>query len=173
MVDRDSAMNTLDLIAVKNLLSEVGIDSHLIEQSEAMPLTTLIVAIDQDSQNRERTINFSFIPLPDDIFPNVKLLQLYFELPFIFEQNVQSNLETLLLSINLTLPLGNFGIREKKSIYFRYSHALPKYEVISQRKESLIDITKLTIYALDSQTELIEQVATGQKTLDQVMAEIR
>lgn len=173
MTKRSAAMNTLDLISLKNLLDEIQIESQLLEASTVMPLSTLMAAIDQDHQGRDRAFSFSFIPLPDETFADVKLLQCYTELPFAVAETFKGDVETLLLAINLTLPLGNFGLQNEQLVYFRYSCTLPKYTVLSDSQALLIDVIKLVVYALEGNADLIEQVATQQKTLKQALSELR
>lgn len=172
MVDRDAAMSDLDLIALKNLLDDINIAGHFVPASAEIPLSTLIVPLDKDEQNRERTLTYSFIPLPEEVFPDVKLLQHYTELPIPLSDKTPPSLERLLLAINLTLPIGNFGINKSQDLYFRYVYTLPKFEVLSQRKEVLLDLLKLVSYALDVSTEPIEQVVRGTKSVDQVISEL-
>lgn len=172
MVDRDTAMSDLDLIALKNLLDDINIPAQFLPLAPELPLSTLIITLDKDYQNRDRRLSCSFIPLPDDVFPDVKLLQHYTELSMPVPEATQGTLEALLLAINLTLPIGNFGINKSRDLYFRYVYTLPKFEMMAQRKEVLIEILKLISYALDANTELIEQVASGAKSAEQAISEL-
>ncbi len=177
MNQQDAAMADLDLIALKNLLDEVGLNSVLVDKSSLLPISTLIVSLEPENQEGDRTLNFSFIPLPDDAFPDIKLLQCYSELPITVENAHTATVAQVLLAINLTLPLGGFGLRIDPEtthpvIYFRYTHSLPKYEMIANQSAALIDMVRLVAYGLDVDLLTLEQVLTGEITAEAAITQL-
>jgi hypothetical protein len=162
MTSDHSAMNDLDLISLKNVLEKAGIKSVMVEKSDTMPLSALIVQLTSGGDAPESHLNFSFIPLPEDAFPNIKLLQCYTELSMEFK-NAKSKTETaaFITALNIRLPAGSFGIRDQQVIYYRYIHTIPKYHVITEDDATFVDLIKLLVYSSRNEIDVLLEVVNG------------
>jgi hypothetical protein len=172
MNKQDEIMMDMDLISIQNIFNEVGLKTTLLEKSELIPLTTLGVEIDPDDSKRERNIFMSFIPLPEEVFEDIKLLQFHTELPFTGLKKSQTGLEALFNFINLNSPIGTFGLNDDYKISLRYIHTINKFESLSNTKSVLIDLLKFLIFTMDTYSDSIELVANSIKSSEEVLKEL-
>lgn len=173
MNTQDEMMMDLDLISIQNILNDTGLKTTLLEKSELIRLTTLGVEIDPDESNRKRSIFMSFIPLPEEVFADIKLLQFHTEMPFHGLQKSQAGLEALFNFININSPIGTFGLNDDYKISVRYIQTLNKFDSLSQLGPQLIEILKFLIFTLDTYTDPIELVANSIKESKDVIRELR
>lgn len=173
MSDNQAAMSSLDLISLKNILDEIELNSVLLQSSQVLPIPTLIVPIDKDYQDRDRALNVSFVPLPEDVFPDVKLMQVYSELPYEIDPQHRAALEHVILAANLAIPLGNFAITPDNQVCFRYVHTIPKFVVLSNVDDALLNLMQMVNYILDTNEAVLERVAHGQMSAEAALKELR
>ncbi len=166
-------MMNVDLISIQNIINEIGLKATLLEKSEVIRLATLGVSIDADDSKRERNIFMNFIPLPEDVFADIKLLQLHIELPFAGLKKSQAGLEALFNFINLNSPIGTFSIDDRYKITLRYVHTLNKYQSLSETGPLLLELLKFLIFTLDTYSDLIELVTNSIRESDDVINELR
>ena len=79
--DEVTARTYMELTRLEKVLNGMGIDTNLVRKSEEFELNVLVAVLDPDEQGRERFINFTFMPLPEDEIEYVDLLQLYTSFP--------------------------------------------------------------------------------------------
>jgi hypothetical protein len=173
MNKQDEIMMDVDLSSIQNIISEVGLKATLLEKSELIRLSTLGMSIDQDDSNRERSVFMNFIPLPEGVFDDIKLLQFHIELPFTGLKDSQAGLAALFNFLNLTSPIGTFGLNDNYKISLRHIHTFNKYDSLSENGAMLIDILKFLIFTLDTYSDPIELVANSIKKADDVITELR
>ncbi|MTI85716.1 MAG: hypothetical protein FH756_17930 [Firmicutes bacterium] len=155
---------------IKRYLEEDGMESMLMERSEDLPLNILLTSIKRDHKGRERFINFSFVPTSEDDLENLNLLQFYSIVPCDYKPENRDSLEKLLLAINQHMAVGHFGIKQDAEVYIRYIHAFPLSSL--PQKEDINELVMLYTYMHDSFGELIESVVSGEKVLQDALAEL-
>lgn len=160
------AMSMLDLISIQNILEGYELPTAILEKSAELPLNSLIVNSTNDYKGRTRTLSFSFLPLEDKHFPDVKLLQLFSEFNVDVVPTAITAIEQLLVKLNILLPLGSLGLTEANRIYFRYVHTMAKYDNLSDHEQTLVNLFNLFMYSLNVNARTLEEVATGEKTMD-------
>jgi hypothetical protein len=173
MNNQNEIMMDLDLLSIQNILNETGLKTSLLEKSELIPLSTLGVEIDPDESNRKRSIYMSFIPIPEEVFDNIKLLQFHTEMPFHGFKNSQSGLESLFNFININSPIGTFGLNDDYKISLRYIHTLNKFDSLSEKGPALLKILKFLIFTMDTYSDPIELVANSMKESNEVINNLR
>jgi hypothetical protein len=150
---RFEAMNATDLRSLQKVFQEADVECELVPASDVMPITTLIAYLKNDAKGRLVTLNLTFLPLPEDVFPDVKLLQLYTELPF----NVGPSTAARLIEMNRELPLGSFGGSEGRNVYFRHMHAMKKYDVPWEQADMLRNLVAMVGFVVDINAADIER----------------
>lgn len=55
--------------------------AELLEKSEEVPLHVLLASLVKDRKNKDRFVNFSYIPIADDELDYIRLLQLFSVIP--------------------------------------------------------------------------------------------
>ncbi len=152
-IKKFEAMNAMDLLMLQKIYAEAQIESEIVKASDIMPVSTLITYLKKDKKNRLVTLSLTFMPLPSDVFPDIKLLQFYSELPFENKKNIASFLSEL----NRTLPLGSFGVSDSMKIYFRYMHAIKKYDTLYDDAELYRNLLSIITFVMDIHAETIEK----------------
>ena len=143
---------------VKRILDDLELTSRLIEKSDKMPISSIILNFNSSAINIDVAI--AFIPLPEDIFPDVKILQFFYEFPeIVVDSNENLSLE-LTNRINYLLPIGSFGLKDKK-ITYRYCHLMPIFSNLLEQKDSIKDLIKLIALYTEIFQEPIENVLKG------------
>ena len=173
MNNQDEIMMDLDLLSIQNILNDTGLKTTMLEKSEVIRLSTLGIEIDPDESNRKRSIFTSFIPLPEEVFDNIKLLQFHTEMPFRGHESSREGLEALFNFINLNSPIGTFGLNDENKISVRYIHSLNKYQNLSETGSLILELLKFLIFTMDTYSDAIELVANSLKEAGDVIKELR
>lgn len=140
-------------------------ESRLIKKGEHIPIHLLLVAITVDYKERDRFINFSYIPLEDE-FEYIQLLQFYATMPFESEMSNREQVEKLLHVINSQMAVGNFGIQEDE-IFARYIYTQHRDSGINE--EQFSETVLLFIAMLDMYEKIIESVYNGEMNLERAL----
>lgn len=151
-------------------IEELGYDTKLFEQLDDPSLLKaplLLVGLPQDSQGRDRTLNFTFVIQDDqDDFDYLSLVQCY--TPLFFEVLSEHNgLANLILAVNNHVPIGHFGLNKKLNLFYRYVITSEKWALIEP--ETLQQMLVLFVHILDTFTPLINSFITEEKTLEEIL----
>jgi hypothetical protein len=157
----------LDLNEVKNMLDSVGIDSVILETGPLNLLNTLIISLGSDEKGNERQCTCNFIPMDEEFIEDNSLLQFYYIIPFEVKSENIIELSRFLLECNLLQPIGNFGIKNAKEIYFRYVSMQNKYEPLNA--QNILETNMLFEYAIDIYQELIDKVNKGELNVEKAL----
>jgi len=160
-----------DLYNVKKILDDMSLTNHLIEKSEKMPISSIV--LNYNSSNKtEFDIAIAFVPLPENIFSNIKILQIFYEIPGT-EDNPNENLSLELTNqINYLLTIGSFGLREKK-ITYRYCHTMPLFLNIYEKKNSIIELISMILMYIDTFEKPIIDVINGTLGIDEMINKVQ
>lgn len=164
------ARHLVELDYLKRYMEELGLESKLVERSEEVPLNTLLTALKKDYKGRERSMNFSYIPLLEEEFEYINLLQLYAPLPCDLNLEYKSSLERFLLTVNGQAAIGHFNLKKNNEIFLRYVHITSQDELINQNE--IKETVMLFIYMQEIFGESIEDVASGKKDLQTALREL-
>ena len=167
----EDSMSMLDLISLRNILDEYDLQTAMLEKSEFMPLSSLVVNLSDDYKGRSRTLSFSFLPLPPDYFPDIKIMQIYSEFHCSVAEEQKATMEQLIIKLNKLLTLGSLGFSDSHNVYFRYVHTIGKFTNLKEAESTLINLFDLITYSLDINEKVLDQVALGEKTLEVAFAE--
>lgn len=134
-------------------------ESRMLEHSEFIPINVLLIAITVDYKERDRFINFSFVPISDEELEHTNLLQMYTTLPIELQEEQRSAVEKLLLAINTRMAVGHFGLQDDGEIYIRHIYSTARSSRINEQQ--MIDTIILFIAMIDMHEQLIDEVANG------------
>lgn len=164
------AKSLAELGKIKDYLSELDFDMHILEKSPDIPVSLLLCIIPKDYKNRERSINFVFFPVSEDDLKSISLLQIYSVLPGINTTKNIDKIKDLFIFINQRTSIGSFSLNENNEIAYRYILVLNKFKLFE--KDFIQEVTTLYNFMLDLFSHHIEAVAYGSKTLENVIKEI-
>jgi hypothetical protein len=112
------------LYEIKDYLEKMEVESAVLESSEHLPVNILVAV------TREQvSVNIMYVPLPEDHFSEIRLLQLYSLLIATIEPNRRNDLLILLNELNNQSPFGTFAINEKGELGFKYIYPVSRFEI--------------------------------------------
>ena len=161
-VDQAKALYELQQLE-KAITTALDLTCEILPRSAAVPIDTLTVALELDRHERTRIASLMFIPLEDSDVEHIKLLQFYCETPIHVEAHNLNTVLQLLGAITLKIPLGAFSVNEEGIVVFKYVYALGKFKATDP--EEFLETYLMWMFALDSLSGLIEDVATGEQNL--------
>lgn len=148
-------------------IDALDFESRMIEHSEFVPINVLLVAITVDYMERDRFINFSFVPISDEELDHTNLLQFYTTMPIELKLNNRIDVEKLLLAINTRMAVGHFGIQDNGEIYIR--HIYSAHRLYGMNEQLIVETILLFIAMIDMHEELIDGVAKGKIELEEAL----
>ncbi|BAZ16694.1 hypothetical protein NIES4071_85720 [Calothrix sp. NIES-4071] len=162
----------LELDNLRDIITEeLRLDAQIIERSELLPVSSLVITLESDYKERPRFASLAYLPLSDDECESIKLLQFYLAIPCEIKSDFQQAVEKVLLLINLKAPIGSFTINEEsKEVVARYVYSLGKFKIVD--KEEFLETFMLFMYTVDQFSGLIEEVAIGIKNYESVYKEL-
>lgn len=161
----------IDLQNIKSILDELKSDSRLIEKSERMPISSIVWNV-ATSDKAVTEVVLAFIPLPEDVFGDIKILQFFCEIPGT-PQNLNEVLALSLTNrLNYVVSIGSFGLRENR-ITFRCCHTMPIFTDVLNEKESISDILNMIMLYLETFRNPMIKVLEGTMTTDEMMSALQ
>lgn len=161
------ALHAVELGFLQAGLEEAGFSTQFVEKSPELPLHVLLLSLGQDERNRDRWINFNFVPLPDDEIEHIRLLQIYSVVPCSVHSDRLEAVRQLLHAVNNVMPIGCFGIKEDGEIYIRYVYSASANRSLSS--DEILEVVSLFNYMLDLFAEQIQHVASGSLPLEDAL----
>lgn len=157
----------VDLLNVKKILDDLKLTSQLIEKSDKMPISSIILNYNS-SYNSNIDISIAFVPLPENVFPDVKILQIFYEFPETTAHKNESLSLELTNRINYLLSVGCFGVKDQK-ITYRYCHVMPIFSNLLDQKNSITDLIKLVAMYIETFEKPINNVINGTLGIDEML----
>jgi hypothetical protein len=156
----------LDIYDVKKILDELQLTNHMIEKSETMPISSIILTYFSNNKSKI-DISIAFVPLPENVFSDIKILQILYEIPEVkVLQNESLSLE-LTNRINYLLSVGCFGLRDQK-ITYRCCQVFPIFSNMLEQKNSIVDLFKMVAMYIENFEKPIINVINGTLDIDEM-----
>lgn len=159
-----------ELGTIKRYMDEIEIEAVLLKRDAAFPLHTLVINVEEDHRGRQRSASLNYLPINNEDFEFIHLLQFYTVLLFDYEKRYKDDLQKLLFFINRLTAIGDFNFKDETEIDFRYVYTASTQEIIPQAEIS--ETVFLFALMLDMYAEWIEDVGTGKKTYNEVIDEL-
>jgi hypothetical protein len=110
---------------IKDILNENSINSTLIESSLYIPYNVLVATID------ETNFNIMYLPIEEDYFRNIRLLQHYAILVENIPKELKIEISELINAHNNQIPLGFFYVTDENELSFKYVITIPRFDPIN------------------------------------------
>lgn len=175
-------MVTASLQHIKNFLEHENFECELFKKTDDLPFDHLCIHFDTDKNDRSYILQMKLDEQSESYSKNstsdsseaqeitLSFLQLMLSLPFEVKAEQSSDVARLLFLINQGLELPGFEFSEvNQMIYFRYT--LSSYTK-KFHKVQLMTILGMILYSLDSFSEMIEEVAIGERSLEKTVKEL-
>ncbi|MEC7374717.1 MAG: hypothetical protein VX742_06095 [Actinomycetota bacterium] len=145
--------------------------TEILDPSDALPLTTLIVDLGPDGDDRQRTMSVNVMPLED--FDAVTFLQFFVPMPFEVPAAQVVNAGYAAAKVNAALALGHFAVSDSGEVYFRYMQAFSSSTTADPAASAQI-VTMLDFHQ-ETFGDVVQGVADGEidvAVVDQVIAAV-
>ncbi|WP_434687005.1 hypothetical protein [Pseudanabaena minima] len=168
--EETNAKTYMELARLEECLAEMDFRTQLIERSAEYEINVLLASIEPDYKNRERMVNFTFVPVGDDQLDYISLLQFYTNYPFELDNAYKDELIKLLCFLNTKMPMGCLSINKDNQVFFKYIYAIKKHEFLE--KDSTQELVALFQYAMSIFAQPIEEVAIGTMTCAKALEDL-
>jgi hypothetical protein len=153
------------LYDLSDYLAKISIPSTLIEATAEIPFNILVAVTSE-----QVSVNIIYVPLPEDHFNDIRLMQLYSLLIQKVSSDKRNDLLTLVNELNNRCPVGSFFINEKIELGFKYIFPLARFDM--PKEGSLIEIFTLYLNSLMSFRDTIIKVSDGTLSLKDALKEL-
>lgn len=174
-------MSAQALYELAAALHSADFEARVMPLGEKLPEGHLLVYLGQDDRGRDFYMQLLFLQdlqravegddsRPPEQEPELDYLQFYTALPLEVQQDAFPDLARLILRLNWGIPLGGFGLNEdERSIYLR--------EVMLCRDGKadpgmVVETVEDMLDSLQEYVVVLEEVASGSKTIEQVLSEL-
>ncbi len=172
-----------DLQTLAQVLDDAGFESLVFPLKldvVDVPIEQMLVHLITDDQGRTTVAQLLFLSALQKAAGEllnvgedesaIDLLQIYATLPFEIKPDTRPALAMLLLNLNRYLPISGFGVDDGAGVVFcRHTLFCPGGEVDTR---VLLEVLDLMVLFIRKHTEILEQVATGAKSLEDALAEL-
>lgn len=152
------------LYEIKEYLARISVSATIAEMSDALPVNMLLATTEDNVP-----VNIMYVPLPEDHFTEIRLLQLYSTVVFINEDK-KEELSVLLNELNNQSPMGTFSINEKGELGFKYIFPVSRFEVPGE--EAFQEIFTLYVNCLTGLRNVAIHVNSGELSLGDALKDI-
>jgi len=153
------------LYELKDYLEKIQVATTIIEASNDLPYNLLIAVTSE-----QVSVNIMYVPLPEDHFNEIRLIQLY----SLLVQNVDSAIKIdsliLLNELNDRCPTGSFFMNENSELGFKYIFPVSRFEIPNEQQ--FIETFTLYLNSLMSFRDLIIRTLNGKIMLKDALAEL-
>ena len=159
-------MSTDFFIPIQAAFEAEEFETEILPRNEEVPVDRLLVGLGADDQERERIMELAITEPEGDEQP---LLQFFVLLPFSATEDTFHETMRIIMRLNMNIPLMGFGISDENGmIFFRHVTVIPD-EGLPQQWYS--ECLFLIGFSVDEFSPMIEQVASGEKTFEQIIEE--
>lgn len=157
-----------ELNQIRMYIDRLELETRIIKKSDIMPIHVLLAGLTVDYKERDRYVNFSFVPLSEDDLQFINLLQFYTTLPVEVKEQYIDDIHTLLHVINTHMAIGHFGIQEDGEVYIRYIYTTHRIHGVNEQQ--FLETLMLYTSMIDIHEEIIEKVGIGEMKLSDAIA---
>ena len=164
----DDFLNLKDqqvLYEIKDYLTNIGVESAVLESSEQLPVN-ILVAVTQE----QVSVNIMYVPLPEDHFNEIRLLQLYSLVVTNVDAARKKDLLELVNELNNQSPFGSFAINEKGELGFKYIYPVSRFEM--PKEEPFQETFDLYLNCLMGFRNVVIHVNNGELPLQDALKDV-
>lgn len=154
---------------IQQYLTESGMTSQLLDRSEELPISVLLLPLLKDGRQRDRFLHFSFVPLNEEDLGGIDLLQIYTTVPVEWKIDSKDQVTKLIAAINRKLAIGHFNLQNDE-VNYRYVHCLSGSKRISA--DEMLAVIRLFEMMLNMFASVVDDVAAGRVDLAQALDEV-
>jgi len=135
----DNFINLKDQLAlaqIKAYLKNLALSAEVLEASDLIPYNLLLIT---DPVNGSS--NLMYVPLPEDHFQEIRLMQLYALIIPEISPERKTDLFYLINEINAQIPIGSMSVNKTAELGFKYIFPVSRFNL--PEEENFIEIFNL------------------------------
>ncbi len=164
----DDFLNLKDqqvMYEIKDYLEKINVQATVAEASEQVPLNILFAATQNDV-----SVNIMYVPLPEDHFTEIRLLQFYSLISMNTSEEKKQDLLVLLNELNNQSPLGTFVLSGAGELGFKYIFPVSRFEL--PKEEPFQETFTLYVNCLTGLRNVIIHVNNGDLSINDALKDI-
>lgn len=163
----------MNLIELKDILDKDNFTTKYFEPSKELPFDRLNIILPTDTDDN-LVLETLFTQGIDQIMEGFRLYQYFVRLPFDIPQDKIEDMKTLILKMNIGLPMIGFGLNEEDSyLYFKSISLVPNKDDVSK---DLIDVLIENIYLISfiftRFYKMIKDCSSGKLSLEKALKKL-
>ena len=146
--------------------------TEILDPGDALPLTTLIIDLGPDGDDRQRSMSVNVMPLGEEL-DAVTFLQFYVPMPFEVPASQAVNVGYAVAKVNAAMALGHFAVSDSGEVYFRYMQAFSSSTAADPAASA--QIVMMLDFHQETFGDVVQGVAEGEidvAVVDQVIAAV-
>lgn len=153
------------LYEIKEYLGRMSVDANVVESSAELPMN-MILAMTAD----QVSVNIMYVPLPEDHFTEIRLLQFYSLITMNAEAGRKQELVVLLNELNNQSPMGTFVLSGKGELGFKYIFPVSRFEM--PQEDSFQETFSLYLNCLMGLRNVVLHVNSGELSIHDALKDI-
>lgn len=168
-----SAEHRAELQRLGALLSKEAYEIEVLPASDLVPYDRLLVRLESfEEKNRIWQLELSYLPRLEKELENVSILQSFVALSDGSPDEHRHSLSQLIVKLNVKLPIGCFGLLDNpRLLFFKHNAMLPN-DNHAVSWQIVRELVPMTAYLITTFSESLIQVATGERTIDEAIADM-
>lgn len=164
----DNFINLKDQLAlaqIKAYFNKLPLSAEVLEASDLIPVNLLLIT---DPVNGSS--NLMYVPLPEDHFEEIRLMQLYSLIIPAINPERKTDLFYLINEINAQLPIGSLAVNKMAELGFKYIFPVSRFSL--PEEDTFIEIFNLFQDCLVSFRDLLSELNEGSIGLADAMSKL-
>ena len=160
--DSVNKQHMAELALMQPVFTDAGYPAQLVEASDDLPLSTLIVSLGADDRDRQRTMTVNIMPFGDDKFASTTFIQFYVPMPFPVDSSKMDDLGHAIALVNGAMAVGHWAVRGSE-LFFRYMLALSSSATVDN--DMLGELASMLIFHQEHFADYLEGVLDDEVSL--------
>jgi hypothetical protein len=158
-----------ELSFLQGYLEEAGISCSLLDDSHGVEIPVLVGILEDEDGEEERPLHFLFVPTGEEL-DTLQLLQIFTFISGPVDESHLSAVEKLLVAVNHSVGMGNFGLDPENQLYYKYIFPKPKYE--RWNKDLIMETIFLFLFLMERFEGVLLAAAEGELSVEEALDEL-
>lgn len=155
----------LALGQIKAYLKHLPLSAEILEASDLFPYNMLLVTHPENG-----SLNLMYVPLPEDHFEEIRLMQLYSLIVSEIIPDRKTDLFYLINEINAQLPIGSVSVNKMGELGFKYVFPVSRFEL--PEEQTFLELFNLYRECLENFKTILSGVNKGTIRLADAMSSL-
>jgi hypothetical protein len=163
----------MNIQKIKALLDNDNFTTSYFEATKELPFERLNLIMPTEIKD-QLILEMLYSPDIDEVIMGYRLFQYFVRLPFDVEESQLEQIKSLILKINMGIPLMGFGVNEDdRYVYFKSILLIPNHEEISDDLKSVLSENVYMIsFIFNRFYPMVKDLASGKISLEKALKKL-